>query len=276
MNKNYIEKANVEELIDKLQKYDISLNKEVIKIQYANCYNLKQVVESYKLRYENECQRLDKLNKSITSDYIEYVVDKIVKENYDTTTLPDPYYIYKEIKELAYCESLTKLKHCLNRLFYMNDLNHLNSLVPYFNEIDSEIGTRFFEIFDNFQLIKLNKNETGEYISLLDNYLISFDQDIELNKEVALIQLERIASLGNPDEIDEAIIRIKKTYYVSVFSIYAKVLLGILDSDKKELFDSYYKRSKQYMAMSAEDVNMQTFIENLYTEVKENRSDKVN
>ena len=73
MNDRFIHQASSDQLIEKLSRYNISLNKSILIKQYANSFHLYQLLDSLKILYGKELQALDKQNKSVNSDYLEYI-----------------------------------------------------------------------------------------------------------------------------------------------------------------------------------------------------------
>ena len=265
MKDRFIYQASSDQLIEKLNKYNISLNKSLLIKQYANSFNLHQLLDSLKVLYSKELQALDKQNKSITSDYLEYILDKIVRENYDVEDSIDPYYLFQELKTEG--KSKEKIKQMIERLLRLNNLYHLNRVEGYFGVVEEECEPLIYRLFEDYQAFALTKEETKEFICLVERFMESYDRNEELKMNLSLLRLERIASLGEEQDIDTAIQEIKQTYGLSIFVIYTRVLLGTLDLPNNEMFEQYYQKVKQYMVLSDEDKEERAFIDNLYQNV---------
>lgn len=265
MKDRFIHQASSDQLIEKLNKYNISLNKSLLIKQYANSFNLHQLLDSLKVLYSKELQALDKQNKSVTSDYLEYILDKIVRENYDVEDSIDPYYLFQELKTEG--KSKEKIKQMIERLLRLNNLYHLNRVEGYFGVFEEECEPLIYRLFEDYQAFALTKEETKEFICLVERFMESYDRNEELKMNLSLLRLERIASLGEEQDIDTAIQEIKQTYGLSIFVIYTRVLLGTLDLPNNEMFEQYYQKVKQYMVLSDEDKEERVFIDNLYQNV---------
>ena len=265
MKDRFINQATSDQMIEKLNKYNISLNKPLLIKQYANSFNLHQLLDSLKILYSKELLALDKQNKAVTSDYLEYILDKIVRENYDVEDSIDPYYLFQELKTQG--KSKEKIKQIIERLLRLNNLYHLNHVEGYFGVFEEECEPLIYRLFDDYQTFALTKEETKEFVALVERFMESYDQNEELKLNLSLLRLERTASLGDEQEIDNAIQWIKQTYRVSIFVIYTRVLLGTLDLPNNKMFEKYYQKVKQYMVLSDEDKEERTFIDNLYQNV---------
>lgn len=265
MNDRFIHQASSDQLIEKLSRYNISLNKSILIKQYANSFHLYQLLDSLKILYGKELQALDKQNKSVNSDYLEYILDKIVRENYDVEDSIDPYYLYQDLKTEQ--KTKEKIKQIIDRLLRMNNLYHLNRAEAYFGIFEEECEPILYRLFEDYQVFPLIKEETREFLMLIDRFMESFDLNETLKMNLALLKIEQIASLGNEQEIDTEIQQIKKTYGLSIFPIYTRVLLGTLDLSDNKLFEKYYYKVKQYMILSDEDKEECAFIDHLYQNV---------
>lgn len=265
MNNRFINQASSDQLIEKLNKYNISLNKSLLIKQYANSFNLYQLLDSLKTLYSKELQALDKQNKSVTSDYLEYILDKMVRENYDVEDSTDPYYLFQDLKPEG--KSKEKIKQVIERLLRLNNLYHLNHVEGYFGVFEEECEPLIYRLFEDYQAFALTKKETKEFITLVERFMESYDRNEELKMNLSLLRLERIASLGDEQEIETTIQDIKQTYGLSIFVIYTRVLLGTLDMPNNKMFKKYYQKVKQYMVLSDEDKEERAFIDNLYQNV---------
>lgn len=265
MNNRFINQASSDQLIEKLNKYNISLNKSLLIKQYANSFNLYQLLDSLKTLYSKELQALDKQNKSVTSDYLEYILDKMVRENYDVEDSIDPYYLFQDLKPEG--KSKEKIKQVIERLLRLNNLYHLNHVEGYFGVFEEECEPLIYRLFEDYQAFALTKRETKEFITLVERFMESYDRNEELKMNLSLLRLERIASLGDEQEIETTIQEIKQTYGLSIFVIYTRVLLGTLDMPNNKMFKKYYQKVKQYMVLSDEDKEERAFIDNLYQNV---------
>lgn len=265
MSEQFINKATSDQLIEKLSKYGITLNKSLLLKQYANCFNLYQVLDSLKICYSKELEKLDQQKKSVNSDYLEYILDKLVRENYDVNDSTDPYYLLKDIKTKGKTQEI--ILHLIERLLRMNDLYHLNRVDGYFGSFENESESVIYHLFEEYTMMPLTKKETKDFIALVERFIQSYDQNEELKMNLSLLIVERIASLGNEEEIDKAIIEVKQTYSLSIFPIYTRVLLGTLDLPNNKLFKKYYNKVKQYMILTDEDKEERSFIDTLYHDV---------
>lgn len=265
MVNSFIEKANADELIKKLSKQGIVLNKMILIKQYANYFNLNQILESLKEIHSDKLKTLDKQNKSVNSKYLEYILDKVIRENYDVEELIDPYYLFKDIQKEN--KSIDEIKSIINRLLRLNELHHLNNTESYFDILHKECNTYIFRMFEEYQIKTIDDEERNEFINLTQHFIDSYDQNKELNARIALLQIECIASKGNTIEIDQKIQEIKKTYALSIFEIYTYVLLGSLDLPTLELFKKYYQKAKQYMVLNEDHQREREFIDVLYHDV---------
>lgn len=247
-------------LNDQLQRLGIQLNKNIIMMQYGQCFNMMQVIHSIVMRYEEAF-------KKISPKKLIPIFDEWIQEVYDTKEILDAYYIYQEILACQKSRQLEELKHLTTRMIGMNDLYHNNRLIPYFEEIDEHIDITLYKVFSHVHINKKDPKQVNMFIDLLDQYMKAFDQDQAFTKEVALLRLEHMALLQDTDRIDQTIIDIKKNYYVSSYSVYAKVLLG-LEASKADpkLFDQYYQRAIQYTLFNEEDYEKRDFIDTMYKE----------
>lgn len=265
MKDRFINQASSDQLIEKLSKYNISLNKSLLLKQYANSFNLHQLLDSLKVLYGKELQALDKQNKAVNSDYLEYILDKLVRENYDVEDSIDPYYLFQDLKTEG--KSKETIRPIIERLLRLNNLYHLNRVEGYFGVFEEECEPVIYRLFEDYQVQPLTKQETRAFLALIDRFMESYDRNEELKMNLSLLKLEEIASLGNEQEIDAAIQEVKQTYGLSIFVIYTRVLLGTLNLPSNKMFEHYYQKVKQYMMLTEEDKEERAFIDNLYQDV---------
>lgn len=248
----------IEELLDKLKKENIILNKAILNVQYANSYHIKQLSQLTKTQYQ---KHITKKNEK----WIDELLEKIVSEHYDIHDIPDPYYIYKELKELDGTDFLA-LKHNVERMRRMTNLTHLNSIAAYFDDIDTNIKDTLLTVLNHYSSSQQNEDHQQIFIDTLNTLITIFNQDLDLSEDIDLLALKELSRFANKDKIDAQLIKIKQTYYVSVYKIYAHILMGM--QERPDLKKEYYHRAMQYMVLTPEDQEWQNSVEQLYENKK--------
>ena len=105
-------------------------------------------------------------------------------------------------------------------------------------------------------------------IHSLQTLIEEYSKDQEINVEIEKMILERIAYIGNEDDITMGISRVKQKYYISPYAIYTPVLIGLVARNDQKLVDVYYNKAKQYMISTKEDDMYSDLLDKIYEEYK--------
>lgn len=261
MSKLDLKKATINQLVKELASYGITIYQKMILIQYANSYNIKQVENTLIHQYDSQIRQADEKTQTYLKKCLFDLLDKIIKEAYPDQELIDPYYLKETMSQDLTLEQSFNLVDSLIRL---NQLHHADSYVSYFDE---HIGEKLIDALD-MSYKGLSTEIIKKQIHSLQTLIEEYSKDQEINVEIEKMILERIAYIGNEDDITMGISRVKQKYYISPYAIYTPVLIGLVARNDHKLVDVYYNKAKQYMISTKEDDMYSDLLDKIYEEYK--------
>lgn len=138
--------VEVEELIEILKDNEISISDDEILEDYKKCFDMDSLEQKYAEKFKKELKKLDDKFILLDSDCIYFIIDIIIKENFDIKTLPDPGYIMEYAVEINKMDDEDKASNFLqllksiNRIKEYNKTKDLNRIFDKYCNIEDDIS----------------------------------------------------------------------------------------------------------------------------------------
>lgn len=175
--------CEVEEMIEELQKFNISLSKEKIIDDYEKLYNLDELLNLYYDNYIDEFDALGEKMYLLDEDVLFFMFTKIIEEKYDLETLPDPSFITKtalmipELEEEEKADMLIKMLHAMNGLKEHGKHEYLNDYFDDISDPEDMIADCTCMRISKDSVTKKQANKLAEeLIELTNNYKLYDEQ----------------------------------------------------------------------------------------------------
>lgn len=220
--------------------------------EYKKCFRLQKVLDDYNEVYFDKFEAIENKRELFDGDAFYYLMHRLIEENFDISTLPDPDMIASDIfnaKKINSEDEPERLLDLLTRLNKMRDYTNNRNLQEIFDPSGIYIGNAI----DDYSLLTMRKDIISKTMSTkLARELVNLTEYYELddNKHCYTVAMD-FAGIYGFNSIKNILDKAIKRYPQSEIRFLVNAVTSVSEKDKEH--NNLMNRIKELQPKTDED-----------------------